>query len=58
MAAALSLEGTVRVVAQGGVFRAIERLLGFESATEVGNAALVRFDPPASGRDPWRIERV
>ncbi len=52
---ALSFEGPVLIVSHGGVFRAIEHLLGRRQGTDLPNATLVRFDPPAGGRDAWRI---
>ena len=52
---ALALDHPVLVVAHGGVFRAIEKLLGFAGTTDVPNCCLARFDPPASPDGAWRI---
>jgi probable phosphoglycerate mutase len=45
---ALALEHPVLVVAHGGVFRAIEKLLDFAGKTDVPNCCLAHFEPPAS----------
>jgi broad specificity phosphatase PhoE len=55
---ALALEHPVLVVAHGGVFRAIEKLLDFAGKTDVPNCCLARFEPPASLGAPWRITLV
>jgi probable phosphoglycerate mutase len=52
---ALALDHPVLVVAHGGVFRAIEKLLGFAGTTDVPNCCLARFEPPASLNGAWRI---
>jgi broad specificity phosphatase PhoE len=52
---ALTLDHPVLVVAHGGVFRAIEKLLGFAGTTDVPNCCLARFEPPAAPDGTWRI---
>ena len=52
---ALALDHPVLVVAHGGVFRAIEKLLGFAGTTDVPNCCLARFEPPADSQGTWRI---
>jgi broad specificity phosphatase PhoE len=52
---ALALHPPVLVVAHGGVFRAIEKLLGFAGTTDVPNCCLARFEPPAAPDGTWRI---
>ena len=60
LARALTLDHPVLVVAHGGVFRAIESLLGHAGKTDVPNCCLARFDPPtgpeAGAGSPWRIQ--
>ena len=58
LAHALALDHPVLIVAHGGVFRAIERLLGFAGTTDVPNCCLARFEPPAGSRTAWRIAIV
>jgi broad specificity phosphatase PhoE len=59
MLSALGLDHPVLVVAHGGVFWALQRLLGFAETTHLPNAVIVRFEPPAEskGESPssWRI---
>lgn len=55
LAGALALDQPVLVVAHGGVFRAIEKLLGFAGTTDVSNCCLARFEPPANQEGRWRI---
>jgi broad specificity phosphatase PhoE len=55
MLAALQLDHPVLVVAHGGVFWALQRLLGFAETTHLANAVIVRFDPPLESRGAWRI---
>ena len=52
---ALALDHPVLVVAHGGVFRAIEKLLDFAGTTDVPNCCLARFEPPASLNGAWRM---
>jgi broad specificity phosphatase PhoE len=52
---ALKLDHPVLVVAHGGVFRAIEKLLGFAGTNDVPNCCLARFEPPTGTRAEWRI---
>ena len=52
---ALTLDHPVLVVAHGGVFRAIEKLVGFAGTTDVPNCCLARFEPPATTNGGWRI---
>jgi probable phosphoglycerate mutase len=58
LVSALELDHPVLVVAHGGVFRAIEKLLGFAGTTDVPNCCLARFEPPASLDGAWRIAVV
>ncbi|WP_395021489.1 histidine phosphatase family protein [Dongia sp.] len=53
--AALTLEHPVLIVAHGGVFWALQRLLGFADLTHAPNAVVARFDPPAASGGAWRI---
>ncbi|HVM85896.1 MAG TPA: histidine phosphatase family protein [Candidatus Binatia bacterium] len=55
---ALALDHPVLVVAHGGVFRAIETMLGLSGQTEVPNAVLTRFGPPSDSDKTWRIMLV
>ncbi len=52
---ALRLDHPVLVVAHGGVFWALQRLLGFAEITHLANAVIVRFDPPGEAQAAWRI---
>ena len=52
---ALRLDHPVLVVAHGGVFWALQRLLGFAETSHLANAVIVRFDPPAESQSRWRI---
>jgi broad specificity phosphatase PhoE len=52
---ALRLEHPVLIVAHGGVFWALQRLLGFAETTHLPNAVIVRFEPPAEAGGRWRI---
>jgi broad specificity phosphatase PhoE len=54
-AQALKLEAPVLSVAHGGVFRALERLVGRSKGTDIPNATLACFEPPTLERDHWRI---
>jgi broad specificity phosphatase PhoE len=54
MIEALTLDHPVLVVAHGGVFWALQRLLGFAELMHIPNCAVARFEPPAAG-DVWRI---
>jgi probable phosphoglycerate mutase len=59
---ALSLEPEVLVVAHGGVFWALQRVLGHETSADIANCAIARFDPPVGAADgkpqPWQIKLV
>lgn len=64
MVEALRLDHPVLIVAHGGVFWALQRLLGFTETTHLANAVIVRFEPPvqssgaesqASESRAWRI---
>ena len=55
---ALRLDHPVLVVAHGGVFWALQRILGFEAFVDISNAAVARFDPPVASGAPWRIALV
>jgi len=52
---ALKLDHPLLVVAHGGVFRAIEKLLGLAGTTDVPNCCLARFEPPTASDGAWRI---
>ena len=60
MLEALRLDHPLLVVAHGGVFWALQRLLGFAETTHLANAVIVRFEPPTESRwaesqCQWRI---
>ncbi len=57
MREALRLDRPVLVVAHGGVFWALQRLLGFAEVTHLPNAVIVRFEPPVDSSGRWRIVR-
>jgi broad specificity phosphatase PhoE len=52
---ALDLDHPVLVVAHGGVYWALEALLGLPGPTRVPNAVVVRFDPPTAGNERWGV---
>lgn len=52
---ALQLEQPVLIVSQGGVFSAVEKLIGRAEGTDIPNAVLTRFEPPSPERNQWRI---
>jgi broad specificity phosphatase PhoE len=52
---ALALQAPVLVVAHGGVFRALETVIGYAGRTDLPNAEVIRVDPPAETRATWRI---
>jgi len=52
---ALALQAPVLVVAHGGVFRALERAIGQGGGSDIPNAVIIRFEPPAESTDRWRI---
>ena len=54
-ARALALEAPVLVVAHGGVFRALESVLGHAERTDIPNATFIRVEPPAESHKAWRI---
>jgi broad specificity phosphatase PhoE len=55
MLVALRLDHPVLIVAHGGVFWALQHLLGFAETTHLGTAMIVRFEPPAESQSAWRI---
>ncbi len=55
MIEALTLEHPVLIVAHGGVFWALQRLLGFAELTHAPNAVVARFEPPAVPGGAWQI---
>ncbi|MDQ7248699.1 histidine phosphatase family protein [Dongia sedimenti] len=55
MIEALTLEHPVLIVAHGGVFWALQRMLGFAELAHIPNAVVARFDPPATVGGPWQI---
>jgi len=56
MIEALTLEHPVLIVAHGGVFWALQRLLGFPKLTHIPNAVVARFQPPIAQGSAWQIE--
>jgi broad specificity phosphatase PhoE len=58
MVEALTLEHPVLVVAHGGVFWALQRMLGFAELAHLPNAVVARFDPPAAAADRWQITMI
>jgi broad specificity phosphatase PhoE len=52
---ALTLEHPVLIVAHGGVFWALQRMLGFAELKHAPNAVLARFEPPAIAGGTWQI---
>jgi broad specificity phosphatase PhoE len=52
---ALRLDDPVLIVAHGGVFWALQRILGFAELSHLPNAIVARFEPPAADRPGWRI---
>ena len=55
---ALQLDLPVLIVSHGGVFRAIEALIGLSGETDLPNALLARLEPPTSRRGHWRVALV
>lgn len=55
MIEALALEHPVLIVAHGGVFWALQRLLGLGELTHAPNAVVTRFEPPAAPGGAWQI---
>jgi broad specificity phosphatase PhoE len=58
MMQALALDHPVLVVAHGGVFWALQRMLGVADLVHLGNAELACFAPPAQPGMNWHIEVV
>jgi broad specificity phosphatase PhoE len=56
MIEALALEHPVLIVAHGGVFWALQRLLGFNELTHIPNAVVARFTPPTAQGGAWQIK--
>jgi broad specificity phosphatase PhoE len=52
---ALALAGPVLVVAHGGVFRALETLIGGLGRTNLPNATIMRVAPPPESESAWRV---
>jgi broad specificity phosphatase PhoE len=55
MIEALRLDHPVLIVAHGGVFWALQRILGFAELSHLPNAVVARFEPPHAGTPSWRI---
>jgi broad specificity phosphatase PhoE len=55
MIEALTLDHPVLIVAHGGVFWALQRMLGFAELTHAPNAVIARFEPPAAPGGAWQI---
>jgi len=55
---ALRLDHPVLVVAHGGVFWALQRVLGFAELTDIPNCCLARFEPPEQDGGAWQIKLV
>jgi broad specificity phosphatase PhoE len=55
---ALQLDHPVLIVAHGGVFWALQRMLGFAEVSHIANAVLAHFQPPQGGGESWRIKLV
>jgi broad specificity phosphatase PhoE len=58
MIEALRLDHPVLIVAHGGVFWALQRMLGFAELTNIPNAVVAHFEPPAPDGGAWRIKLV
>jgi broad specificity phosphatase PhoE len=56
MIEALTLDHPVLIVAHGGVFWALQRLLGFQELTHLPNAVLAHFQPPSEAGGTWQIK--
>jgi broad specificity phosphatase PhoE len=54
----LTLDHPVLIVAHGGVFWALQRLLGFAELTHLPNAVLAHFQPPSEAGGAWQIKLV
>jgi probable phosphoglycerate mutase len=54
-AQALALQAPVLVVAHGGVFRALETLIGHSGRTDLPNATVIHVAPPLPSGGAWRI---
>jgi broad specificity phosphatase PhoE len=46
------------IVAHGGVFWALQRLLGIAELTHLPNAVVARFEPPSEAGGSWQIKLV
>jgi broad specificity phosphatase PhoE len=55
MIEALTLEHPVLIVAHGGVFWALQRMLGFAELRHAPNAVVARFEPPSAADGTWQI---
>jgi probable phosphoglycerate mutase len=55
---ALQLDHPVLIVGHGGVFWALQRMLGFTEVSSIANAVLAHFQPPQGGGESWRIKLV
>jgi broad specificity phosphatase PhoE len=58
MIEALMLDHPVLIVAHGGVFWALQRMLGFAELAHLPNCRLARFDPPREAGGSWQIKLV
>lgn len=52
---ALELAQPALIVSHGGVFRAMEKVIGLSTGSDIPNATLARVDPPPAERGSWRI---
>jgi broad specificity phosphatase PhoE len=52
---ALAHEAPVLVVAHGGVFRALETLIGHSGRTDLPNATVMRVAPPSESHAAWQV---
>jgi broad specificity phosphatase PhoE len=55
---ALDLDHPVLVVAHGGVFWALQRMLGVAALAHLQNAELAHFEPPVDGGADWHIRII
>jgi probable phosphoglycerate mutase len=55
---ALDLDHPVLVVAHGGVFWALQRILGVADLAHLHNAELAHFEPPSPGNSDWHIRII
>jgi len=58
MLEALRLDHPVLIVAHGGVFWALQRMLGSAEVTHIPNAVVAHFAPPLEAGGSWQIKLV